>query len=501
MGFTTLDYGIVLAYLVLVAAVGILSGGRQQSTTDYFLGRRNIPWVAVCLAIVATETSTLTFISIPGLAYATNLNFLQVTFGYLIGRIIISVILLPAYAKGELSTAYQLLGNRFGPTMQRTTSIAFMVTRILADGVRLFATAIPLALLLAGWQQFSDVPPEQIYVVAILILAAITITYTYVGGVRAVIWTDVVQLFMYIGGAIGSIIVILSALPEGAVLFPPEKMSVFNPGIGLSFRDFFGTAYTLPAGLLGGAFLSMASHGTDHIIVQRLLTVRTLRGSQKALIWSGVIVIFQFALFLLLGILLFSFYREFAGVTSIDGLGLAKADELFPKFIIEQIPSGLSGLIVAGLLAAAMSTLSGSVNSLASATINDLYIPNSRRFRVNELTLSRIVSLFWCLLLVGVAIFFISYHTGFLVELALSIASVTYGALLGVFMLGVLTTAARERDAMIGFGAGLLLMIGFFLFGELAWTWYTLVGSVTAFAVGWMSALVNRPAVPPGGRS
>lgn len=503
MGFTTLDYGIVLAYLALVAAVGILSGGRQETTTDYFLGRRNIPWVAVCFAIVATETSTLTFISIPGLAYVTNLNFLQVTFGYLIGRVVISVVLLPAYAKGELSTAYQLLGNRFGPRMQRTSSIAFMVTRILADGVRLFATAIPLALLLAGWQQFSDVPQEQIYVVAILILAAITITYTYVGGVRAVIWTDVVQLFLYIGGAVGSIIVILNALPEGAVLFPPGKMSVFNPGFDLSFREFVGTAYTLPAGLIGGAFLSMASHGTDHIIVQRLLTVRTLRGSQKALIWSGVIVILQFALFLILGVLLYSFYREFAGLTSIGELGLTKADELFPKFIIEQVPSGLSGLIVAGLLAAAMSTLSGSVNSLASATMNDLYIPNRHRFRVraSELTLSRLISLFWCLLLVGVAIFFISYHTGFLVELALSIASVTYGGLLGVFMLGVLTTGADERDAMIGFVAGLLLMVGFFLFGDLAWTWYTMVGSVTAFVVGRLSSLLGKSTIPTNGGS
>jgi len=493
MGFTTLDYLIVGGYLLLVATVGILSGGKQRSTSDYFLGRREIPWLAVCFAIVATETSTLTFISIPGLAFVTNLNFLQVTFGYLIGRIVISVVLLPAYASGDLSTAYQLLGKRFGPTMQRASSGVFMITRLLADGVRLFATAIPLALLLSGWQQFAGLPTDQVYMVAILILAAITLVYTYTGGVRAVIWTDVLQLFLYIIGAVGSVIVIITALPEGSILFPPDKLSVFNPGFGLSPGEFFGTAYTLPAGLLGGAFLSMASHGTDHIIVQRLLTVRTLRGSQKALIWSGIIVILQFTLFLLLGVLLYSFYGHVAGTTSIEALGLSKPDELFPKFIIERIPSGLSGLIVAGLLAAAMSTLSGSVNSLASATINDFYLPlaDRLRLRISDLLLSRLVSLLWCFLLVTVAFFFISYNSGFLVELALSIASVTYGGLLGVFLLGMLSTRPAERDALVGFAAGLVLMTVVFFTGNIAWTWYTLIGTATAFLAGQISTRIR----------
>jgi SSS family transporter len=488
MGFATLDYFIVIAYLIAVAVLGIVSGGRQTSSQDYFLGKKNIPWWAVCFAIVATETSTLTFISIPGLAYATNLNFLQLTAGYLIGRLVISVLLLPEYAKGELVTAYQLLGRRFGPRMRNTTSLTFMGTRLLADGVRLYATAIPLTLLFKGWEQFADVPVEQIYVVSILILAGMTLLYTTFGGVRAVIWTDVLQMFIYLGGAIGAAIVILNS--TGFPSLSPEKLSVIRTGLDLSWKDFVGTPYTLPAALLGGAFLSMASHGTDQIIVQRLLTVGNLGGSRKALIGSGIIVILQFALFLGIGILLYSYY----GGVSLQELGLSKSDEIFPKFIIEQIPSGLSGLIIAGLLAAAMSTLSGSINSLASATITDIYRPYVAIHRpaANELHLSRLVSLFWCILLVGVAIYFIANTSTFLVELALSIASVTYGGTLGAFLLAILFQRTTERDAVIGFLSGIAVMAYLFTTATVAWTWFTFIGTITTIIVGVTSSVLWR---------
>ncbi|MEO8168141.1 MAG: sodium:solute symporter, partial [bacterium] len=364
MGFTTLDYVIVIAYLVCMAVFGVVSGGKQTSARDYFLGNKSIPWWAVCFAIVATETSTLTFISIPGLAYATNLNFMQVTFGYLLGRILVSFVLLPAYARGDLTTAYQLLAQRFGPAMRNLTSITFMLTRVLADGVRLFATAIPLAILLKGWQSFTNVPNEQVYIISILVMAAMTLVYTFLGGVRAVIWTDVVQMFIYFAGAVGAVFVLLSELGPGGFAIPQEKFSVLNIGFGLGWKQFIATPYTLAASLIGGAFLSMASHGTDQIIVQRLLTVKTLRDSRRALIGSGIVVIIQFGIFLTIGLLLYAYY----GGASYAQLGLLKADEIFPKFIIEKMPSGLSGIIIAGLLAAAMSTLSGSVNSLASTT-------------------------------------------------------------------------------------------------------------------------------------
>ena len=488
MGFTTLDSIIVVAYLIGMAVLGVTAAGKQTSSRDYFLGQQNIPWWAVCFAIVATETSTLTFISIPGLAYATNLNFLQVTLGYLIGRIVISALLLPAYAKGELVTAYQLLGQRFGPRMRNAASLTFMGTRVLADGVRLYATAIPLALLLTGWQYFEGIPPQQIYGASILILAGITLFYTYLGGVRAVIWTDVVQMFIYLGGAVGALAVILSS--GGSLSIPAEKLSVIRHGFDLSWKDFLETPYTLPAGLLGGAFLSMASHGTDQIIVQRLLTVGSLRGSRQALIGSGIIVILQFALFLMIGVLLYGFY----GGASLESLGLHRSDEIFPSFIITSIPSGLSGLIIAGLLAAAMSTLSGSINSLASAVIHDFYKPyfGSSSSAGHELRLSRIVSLVWCLLLVGVAMFFIANTSSFLVELALSIASVTYGGMLGAFLLGILFKRTRESDAIIGFIAGICVMAYLFANTKVAWTWFTFLGTCTTLIVGTVSSFITH---------
>ncbi len=490
MGFSTLDYVIVIAYLIGMAVLGVVSGGKQTSVRDYFLGSRQIPWWAVCFAIVATETSTLTFISIPGVAYLGNLNFLQVTFGYLLGRIAVSFILLPAYATGELTTAYQLLGQRFGPTMRSTASITFMVTRVLADGVRLFATAIPLAILMKGWQRFTDVPNEQIYIAAIGIMAGITLLYTLIGGVRAVIWTDVVQMFIYLAGAVGAMVVMLNALPSGPANIPADKLAVVHTGFGLSLAAFFTSPYTLIASLIGGAFLSMASHGTDQIIVQRLLTVPTLRGSRRALIGSGIIVIVQFAIFLAIGLLLYAFYNG----SSLPALGLLKADEVFPKFIIESMPSGLSGIIIAGLLAAAMSTLSGSVNSLASATMHDIYKPYFAKESTDrhDLWMSRMFSLLWCGLLVAVAIFFIANTSKALVELALSIASVTYGGLLGTFLLGALFKNTRERDAIIGFGAGIVVMAFVFFETKIAWTWFTFIGTCTTLIVGNLSSILNR---------
>jgi SSS family solute:Na+ symporter len=489
MGFAAIDYAIVIAYLVGMAVFGVISGGKQTSTRDYFLGSRNLPWWAVCFAIVATETSTLTFISIPGLAYLTNLNFLQITFGYLLGRIMVSALLLPSYSTGELMTAYQLLGSRFGPGMRNLASITFMFTRVLADGVRLFATAIPLAILMKGWNAFSGVPNDLVYVSSIVVMAGITLTYTYLGGVRAVIWTDVVQMFIYLAGAVGAAAVIITKLADGGInAIPPEKFNVINLQFDLS--TLLATAYTLPASIIGGAFLSMASHGTDQIIVQRLLTVKTLRGSRKALIGSGLAVIIQFAIFLFIGLLLYAYY----GGASLDALQLGKADEIFPKFIIESMPSGLAGIIIAGLLAAAMSTLSGSVNSLSSATINDIYKPYFSRASTEsrDLFLSRMSSLFWCALLVGVAIFFITNTSKALVELALSITSVTYGGLLGAFLLGVLFKGIRQRDAIAGFTAGILVMVLVFTQTNIVWTWYTFIGTCTTLAAGNLSRLLHR---------
>jgi len=481
VGFQTLDYVILVLYLIGVAVLGIMRGGRQSSTRDYFLGRDAIPWWVVCFSIVAAETSTLTFISIPGLAYFANLNFLQVTMGYLLGRIVISFIFLPAYYKGELSTAYAFLERRFGMKTRSFASLVFLFTRLAAEGVRLFAAAIPLKFIL-----------NINYPTAIIIIAAIALCYTYIGGVRGVLWVDALQMVIYLGGAIISAVLLISTADGGWAgithkAMEAGKFTVFNLGFG---DNFWGTPYTLLGGLIGGAFLSMASHGTDQLIVQRVLTTKSLAASRKAMIGSGIIIIFQFALFLIVGVLL---YGHYDGAT-LAQMGLTRADEIFPRFITQGLPSGVAGFVIAGLTAVALSTLAGSVSSMASSTVLDLYKPyfDKNVSPEKELKLSRLVTIGWAVLLVGSALFFMN-TTQTVVELALSIASFTYGGLLGTFLLGVLFKKPTQEDALAGFVAGIFIMITVIALKLVAWTWFTFVGVAATLIVGnVLSALSKR---------
>jgi solute:Na+ symporter, SSS family len=479
MHFTFLDTAILVAYLAGITWFGIKIAGKQSTTKDYFLGGRKIPWWAVCFAIVATETSTLTFISIPGLAYMTNLNFLQLTFGYFLGRLVVAYIILPAYFRGELGTAYSYLSSRFGTPMKNLASGVFMLTRLAADGVRLFATAIPLALILQGTFIAANLSSEWIYIGSILIIALVSLSYTYVGGLRAVVWMDVVQLFIYFTGVIAAIIIVSGELDGGFFngftrASEAGKLEIFNFSFEGGLRGFFSTPYTFIASLLGGAFLSMASHGIDQLIVQRLLAAGSLIASRKAIILSGGIIILQFALFLFLGSLLYLFY----------GGAEIKPDEVFPRFIIEEMPSGLTGLIIAALFAAAMSTLSSSITALGSATMYDYIMPYYKRLTtVNEIAISRLITLIWCLLLVGSAILFMQ-SSQIVVELALSIASFTYGGLLGTFFLGVLFKSPRLKHAIPAFLTGIFFMVYIILFTSVAWTWYTLIGAAVTVATG-----------------
>lgn len=477
MGFSTLDAVIVLVYLLGVAIFGILSGGKQSSTYDYFLGGKHIPWWAVCFAVVATETSTLTFISIPGIAYISNLNFLQLTFGYILGRIAVAMVFLPAYFQGEIPTAYAFLSKRFGAKTRNATSAVFMVTRLFADGVRLYATAIPLKIITG-----IDYPT------AIVVTAFVTLLYTYIGGVRSVVWMDVLQMFIYLGGAIAAIFALVAQLPQGFSTLAglehlSEKLNIIRWGFDADLGSFFSTPYTFVGSVLGGAFLSMASHGTDQLIVQRLLTTPSLKDSQRAIITSGIIVMIQFAIFLFIGILLYAFY----GGVKMD------PNEVFTQYIIHSMPSGVSGLIIAGLLAAAMSTLAGSINALASATMFDFFKPYFANLSTDrhDLTLSRFVTFLWCALIIGSALFFMNTSKP-VVELALSIASFTYGGLLGTFLLGVLFKRPQQRDALVGLAAGILVMIGVVYFTKIAWTWYTVIGSTVTVITGIISESFRR---------
>ena len=469
MEASTIDYVIIFTFLIGIVIIGSISGGKQKSTTDYFLGSQQVSWWAVCFSIVAAETSTLTFISIPGLAYLTNLNFLQVTFGYMIGRLIVAKYFLPAYYKGELKTAYSYLENRFGAKTRTFASIVFIFTRTAADGVRLFATAIPLYLIL-------NIDP----IIAIIIIAIISLIYTYTGGLRGIIKVDVILMFLYLGSAILAAVYLLNLLPDGwtsvvSASSAENKFSIINFGIDDGIAGFFSDPYTLLGGIIGGAFLSMASHGTDQLIVQRLFATKNLRGAQKAIIGSGIIVILQFAIFLILGVMLYSYYG------SLD----IRSDEIFPKFIIEALPPGITGIIIAGLFAAAMSTLAGSMSSLSSSAMMDIYSPffGKNIDDKKKLSISRKLTIFWAILLTLSAMMFMGSSLA-VVEIALSIASFTYGGLLGTFLLGLLFKRVKQISALAGFAAGIIVMIFVIFLSNIGWTWYTIIGVTVTISVG-----------------
>jgi solute:Na+ symporter, SSS family len=477
---TTLDLVVLVGYIVGVTAFGTWLGSRQKDARDYFLADRGIPWWAVCFSVVATETSALTFISVPATAYTSDLWMMQLTVGYLIGRIAVASVLLPGYFRGELTTAYALLQKRFGLGARRFASIIFMITRALADGVRVFATAIPIKLIigLPYWQ-------------AILITGVFTLIYTYYGGLSAVVWVDVIQMFIYIFGGLAALYVLLQVVPGGwdgivAAAEPANKLRIIHTEGG------FASGRWLLTGLVGGAFLSMASHGVDHIIVQRLLASPSLRDARKALITSGIIVMGQFALFLVVGVGLFAFF---------NGRQFATPDEIFPSFIVSELPSGVTGLVLAGILAAAMSTVASSINSLASATTHDIYAPLSHREddHVHLMKMGKIFTLVWGVILIGVALLFQFAQQGTpVVVIALQIASFTYGGLLGGFLLGVLSKRAEQTDVIIGMATAIVLMAIFWALQQFQHIprivdglWFALIGSAVTYVAGSISAMLR----------
>ncbi|GAB5520067.1 MAG: sodium:solute symporter [Rhodothermales bacterium] len=503
---TPLDLTILFVYLLGVAWFGIRVGGKQTSTNDYFLGGRDLPWWAVCFSVVATETSTLTVIGVPAIAYFGTWTFLQITFGYLIGRLIVGLYFLPRYFEGELSTAYAFLGQRFGAKTQATASVTFLITRLLADGVRLFATAIPLKVIL-------DVMGFDVsYGVIIVGIGLVTIAYTLIGGIKAVVWMDVVQMGLYVGGALLSVGFLISALEPGwwSAAAEAGKTKLFDVELGRPMGEWLTMPYALITAVVGGAFFGMASHGTDHLIVQRLLTCRTLADSRKALYGSAFAVMFQFALFLFVGTLLWAYYD---GAT-LDMLGVGRGDEIYPKYIIEGLPAGLSGLLLAGIIAAAMSTLSSSLNALASSTMIDLY----ERFATKTLDaakglrLSRGFTLFWGIVFMGFASLFEDRQNP-VVELGLSIASFTYGGLLGLFLLGLGNARARQSEAIVALLVSVVAMVVLYLgawhgvdgwvwlwrpgaeqiaaneLTRIGWPWFAVIGTATAYLIGSLLAL------------
>ena len=481
-----------MVYVALTLGIGAWAARSQKSSGDYFLGARDLPAFAVLLSIVATETSALTVVSIPGLGARTDLTFLQVVLGYIVGRIGVAAWLLPGYFAHTQETAYQRLENRFGPHTRRLAAAVFIITRFLGDAVRVFAGAIPLALL-TGW----NIP------LTILVVGLITIVYTWHGGLKAVVWTDVVQLAVYVTGGVTAVIIAVG-LAGGwhtawAAASAAGKLRLFRPELS------FTAPYTLFAGLLGGALLSAASHGTDQLIVQRLLATRSLKDGRIALVGSGFAVFLQFTLFLAVGVAIWA-----AGAAPETGL----SDEIFPRFVVDHFPVGLSGLLVAGILAASMCSHSSAISALASSSTYDLYSTwTGRTEPTHLLKIGRGLTIFWGLALIGgsLAFHYFSRSGTPIVVLALSIASVTYGGLLGAYILAGNWARATGRDVIGAIGVTTLVMLVVIFAkrlaevpalawlapaGELAWPWYVPLGTALALLSGVLFSYLPRNPTP-----
>lgn len=487
-----IDLAVIAAYLAGITWFGARFRRGQRTLQDYFLGGKTIPWWAIALSIVSAETSTLTVIGTPVLSFQGNYGFLQVVLGYLAARIVISALFLPAYFRGEMYTAYELMRRRFGERVRRLTAGTFLVLRTLAEGVRVVAISLVISIIIRVGDKTS-----------IAVILCLTLFYTYEGGMTAVIWTDVVQMFIYVAGAVVSFFVILREIPGGwghvvAVAAPLSKFQVFDFRIG---ADFFSRTYTFWAGFIGGCFLTTASHGVDQLMVQRLLAARDQRSSRAALMSSWIVIFIQFTLFLVIGTCLFTLYSDHHW-TPPD-----VPDKLYPLFIWQHLPVGVAGLVIAAILAAAMSNLSAALNSLASTTVMDFWKPLSRRSSASRaspsttsqsndddaqwLRRSRLVTVAWAAVLFGVSMF--AREWGSVLEAGLSIASVLYGSLLGVFLLGLLTRRVGENAAMFGMCAGLALMLYVKFETSIAWTWYVLIGTAGTFAAGLAASLMFKP--------
>jgi solute:Na+ symporter, SSS family len=488
MGLNRFDFAIIAAYLIGITLFGLRFRKRQRSLRDYFLAGRDIPWWAIALSIVAAETSTLTIISIPGLAYDGNMTFLQIVLGYIVGRVIISFVLLPHYFKGDLYTAYELIEKRFGPELRTVTSGLFLLTRAAAEGVRVYAISIVVSIALGTGG-----------VTSIAIITILTLIYTFEGGLAAVIWTDVVQTAIYVSGTLVGLATIIHLVLGGwahihEVAAAANKFRVFD------FTPSFWKPYTFWAAVVFGASFVTASHGTDQLIVQRLLAARSYRQSVTALLSSGLAIFFLFALFLVVGVMLYAYYL-------LPASHFGTPDRIYPTFISTRMPHGVAGLLIAAILAAAMSNLSAALNSLSSSTVMDLYLrlrpragasaqpglaeepENGGATQGAQMKLSRLCTVGWAIVLFVLAILCLR-GVGRVVELGLQIASIAYGALLGTFLLGVLTRRANQIGTGVGMLCGFAVEIYLWKFTAVPFTWWVMIGTAATFGVGYLTSLV-----------
>ncbi|MEM9585655.1 MAG: sodium:solute symporter [Planctomycetota bacterium] len=512
MAISSIDFAIILFYILAMVIMGVWMGKGDKSLDDYLLGGRRLPWWAILGSIVATETSTATFLSVPGIAYAEagDLRFLQIAVGFLIGRMVVSIVLLPMYFRGDLFTAYQVLQQRFGGATKQTASVLFLVTRNLGDGLRLFLAGVALSKVLG-----IGMPT------CVVIVGVATILYTFFGGMKAVIWSDCIQFVIYMTGGVVALMLLVSALDGGLNqwiefgrstgrfrVFDFRGPLSFDGAAGESLMAFLSEPYTFWSGVIGGAVLTLGTHGTDQMMVQRYLCATRQFDAARALVLSGAVVFIQFALFLLLGVALACYY------SSVEPRQFDRGDEVFATYIVDQMPLGLVGVTLAAVFAAAMSTLSSSLNSSATSATNDLIKPwlvtndaestsqpgdgdssdplSDRRL----LKVSRVLTIVFGVIQIAIGIGAIQLASS-VVSDALAIAGFTAGVLLGVFLLGVATRQANQTGTLIGMVVGILVLAVVKFATPIAWTWYALIGSIVTFSVGWLASQFASKMNPP----
>ncbi len=498
-----LDLTVLAVYLVGTLWLGLSIAGPQRNIDDYLRNGRRAPWWVLAASIVATETSTVTVVSIPGFAFGTDLTFLQLVIGYLIGRVVITIVLLPRYFAGDYLTAYQVLTERFGGGVGRLAAGVFLITRNLADGFRLFGAGLvlgavfvtlPGATRLAAELAPGTDPATTLLILGVLLLGGITIAYTWLGGMSAVLWTDLLQLSVYVGGSVIAGGILLSLIPGGwaevaEVAGNAGRLRLVDPSWSLD------RSYTLWSGIIGGAFLTLATHGTDQLLVQRYLCTRSAQAAGRALLWSGVVILVQFTLFLLIGVMMFVYYSAYApdGLATLEATGAIAPDRVFPHFIVTELPVGVRGVMVAAILAAAMSTLSSSLSASASTTIGDFYLPKrgNRHTPAHYLRVARRSTIFWGLVQLTVALTAIRISDRIIDEV-LGISSFTGGLVLGLFLLGV-AGYRRQATAYAGVSTGLATMLAVRLLTAISWQWYVLIGATATMLAG---AVVDRLASP-----
>lgn len=494
--FNLADWSVIVVYLGGIIALGVACGKDQHNTRDYFLGSRNLPWWGIGASIVATETSALTIIGVPAIAYGGNLLFLQMIFGYVIARLILAVVMVPHYMRGEIYSPYQLLEQHLGRGPRRLAGAFFLLIETLSAGVRVYVACIPVRLML-GEKVCGLGGLVDPILGAILLFVGLSVIYTYVGGVKAVVWTDAVQMLLFVGGGVFALVYVPTLLDGGwsAALSQAAaagKLTWLNGNFTLA------APFNLWMGLLGGTALVMSSHGADQLIVQRVLSCPSVAEGRKALLFSAVLIFPLFVIFLLVGVMLWVFYQThpFQIPLPESRPGIAANDFVFPIFMMTEVPHVVRGFLIVAILAAAMSSISSSISALASVSTMDFVRQVLRdRSEAYFLRFSKYSSLGWAVALVGVA--WVTRQVQFVLNVAFSLRGLASGALLGGLLLALFWRRVGPRAAMAGMLASLAVMNVIYwpanvpalhdwwqrtVGVEIFWPWFTLIGTLVTLA-------------------